>query len=116
MGIRGYPFMPITPIKDQIIIRQDAPKEKLDSGLYLPQGHRDLHDDFGTVLAVGPGRITSGGVRIPMEVKPGDRVLFKRRPASALVRDPREGGYPKEWENILVLREDDILGIVEVDG
>lgn len=107
--------MPITPIKDQVIVRQDAPREKLDSGLYLPQGHRDLYEDFGTVLAVGPGRFTEGGHRIPMDVKVGDRVLFKRRPATALNRDSRETN-PKEWENILVLKEDDILGVVEVDS
>jgi len=103
----------VTPIKDQVVVRQDAPKERLASGLYLPDTlSRELQEDFGTVLAVGPGAIAPGGARIPIDVRPGDRVLFQRRPESALVPDEREGGRP-EWLGILMLRASDILAVIE---
>ncbi len=87
-------------------MRQDPVKEKLDSGLYLPDVcARELQDDFATVIAVGPGR------DLPLEVQVGDRVLFKRRPGTALIPDKREGG-PSEWTDLLMLRETDIIGVV----
>lgn len=95
--------MTIRPIRDQILVKQEKPKEKLASGLFVPQGSRDLYEDFGEVIAVGPGRVTEGGVLIEPSVKPGDRVLFKRRPASEL--DGEMKGY-------LMLRDEDMLGIV----
>jgi chaperonin GroES len=103
----------VAPIKDRVIIRQDPKKERLASGLYLPDtASRELQEDFGTVLAVGPGAVGPGGQRIPMEVAVGDRVLFKRRPSSALIPDEREGG-PAEWKDVLVLREEDIIAVID---
>ena len=94
----------IRPIRDQVLVRQDPPSERHSSGLYLPDSAvRDLQEDLGAVLGVGPG-VT--------EVWPGDRVLFKRRPGSALVPDSRLGG-DSEWIDVLMLREDDIIGIIE---
>lgn len=93
----------LRPIHDQVLVRQDPVKEKLDSGLYLPDVcARELQDDFATVLSVGPKAL---------EVAPGDRVLFKRRPGTALIADKREGG-PPEWMDLLMLRETDIIGVV----
>lgn len=87
--------MTIRPIRDQVLVKQDAVKEKLDSGIFLPQNSRDLYDDYATVIAVGPKVV---------DVKAGDRVLFKRRPASAL-----EG----EWKDYLMLKEEDMLAVIE---
>jgi co-chaperonin GroES (HSP10) len=93
----------LRPIHDQILVRQDPVKEKLDSGLYLPDvASRALQEDLATVLTVGPGAL---------EVQVGDRVLFKRRAGTALISDPREGG-PEEWTDLLMLRETDIIGVV----
>lgn len=102
----------IRPLKDNVLVKQDAPKEKLASGLFVPQGTRELYDDFGTVLAVGPGRVTEGGEIVPVSVKPGDRVMFKRRPASLINPDARPDG---EWYNYLMLKDEDIVGVLDVE-
>jgi chaperonin GroES len=94
----------IRPLKDNIIVKQDKPKEKLASGLFVPQNSRDLYEDTGEVIAVGTGRVLPNGTVLPLSVKPGDRIYFKRRPASAL-----EG----EWEGLLVLRDEDVIGLCE---
>lgn len=101
-----------TPIKDQVLVRQDPPKEKVGSGvLFAPQGSEE-YPPMGTVLKVGPGKVGPGGGRIPLDVKPGDRVMFKRKPGSALVPDAREGDE-RGWKDLLVLTEDDILLVLE---
>ena len=93
----------IRPIRDNILVKQDKPKEKLASGLFVPQNARELHEDFGTVIAVGPGRVLDNGVLVVPEVKPGDRVLFRRRPASLLDGE----------EDLLMLKDDDILAVID---
>lgn len=93
----------LRPIHDQILVQQDRPKEKLASGLYVPDtAERALQEDLATVVLVGPK---------VLEVNAGDRVLFKRRPCTALIPDEREGG-PEEWKDLLMLRETDIIGVV----
>lgn len=101
----------IRPIGGDIIVEQDEQKETTTSGLYMPQGVRERWSDVGTVRAVGPG-VYVNGVRIPLEVKEGDRVVFKRRPSSALNGDGLEGGR-EEWKNLLRLQEEDIIGVIE---
>lgn len=100
----------ITPIRDQILVRQDPPRDKIGS-LYVPQGQEE-YPPIATVLKVGPGLYGPDGARVPMDVKVGDRVMFKRRGSTALIPDSREGGR-EEWKNVLVLLESDIIGIVE---
>lgn len=95
--------MNIRPIRDNILVKQDKPKEKLASGLFVPQNSRDLQEDFGTVIAVGPGKVLDNGTLVVPEVKPGDRVLFKRRPASII-----EGE-----EDLLMLKDEDMLAVVD---
>lgn len=102
----------IRPIRDQVLVRQDPKKERFANGLYAPDvASRELQDDLGTVVAVGPGALVDG-VRIPLLVGPEDRVMFRRRPDSALIPDPREGGRP-EWRDLVLLRESDIIAVIE---
>lgn len=86
----------IRPIKDRVLVKQDPPKEKVGSLFVL----NEVHDDTGTVIAIG----TDEGIT----VKAGDRITFKRRPGSALWE--RAGD---EWEGLLMLREEDIIGVLE---
>ena len=90
----------VRPLKNKLIVQQDAPKTML-RGLHLPQGTRELYEDLGTVIAAGAD---------VKDVVAGDRVLFKRRPGSALNPDSREG--VSDLDNLLVLLEEDILGVV----
>lgn len=93
----------IRPIRDRVLVRQDEPKTMIGS-LHVPQG-LEQWPPVGVVLAAGP--------RCKLEdFKIGDRVQFKRRPASAVVPDVREPHDP-EWEGLVVLHEEDIQGVVE---
>lgn len=93
----------LRPIRDQVLVRQDPLLERLASGLYVPEtAARVLQEDYATVLAVGPACT---------ELAVGDRVLFARRPGTALITDPREGGR-EEWRDLLMLRETDVVGVI----
>ncbi len=96
----------VRPIQDRVMVRRDKPKNQTKSGLHLPDGAEDW-PTTGTVLAVGPR------VKEPL-IHVGVRVFFQSRPASALIRDDREPGERdhKEWERVVMLREEDVLGIV----
>lgn len=91
----------IRPIKDRLLVRQDPPKEKLNNGLYLPQGSRDLYDDVGVVITKGPDCTDAYQV--------GDRIRFTRRPASHL------GDVSEEWKDYLMLRDEDVVAVVTED-
>lgn len=96
------------PLRGRILVRQDRPVERLASGLYVPDiAARELQQDFAEVLALGPE--VEGE---PYDVKVGDRVLFTRRPGTALVYDPRDAD-PNGWKDLLMLFETDIVGVVE---
>jgi co-chaperonin GroES (HSP10) len=99
----------VRPIRDQVLVRQDPKENKVAGGLlYTPEGSEHW-PSTGTVEAVGPGLPNA-----PMDegLMPGARVLFQRRPASALHRDLGVG-EPEEWKGLIMLRESDILGIIE---
>lgn len=94
----------VRAIRDQIIVLQDKPLDKLASGLYVPDSAaRELQHDMGIVQAIGPD---------VHDVGPGERIMFRRRPESALITDKREGGRP-EWMDVLMLREEDVLLIFD---
>lgn len=94
----------VRPLRDQVVVRQMRPKDRLDSGLYIPQSaEREFQEDMATVLAIGPKVV---------DVAVGDVVLFGRRPNSALIPDRNSLG-PKGWEDVLVLREEDMIAVVE---
>lgn len=93
--------MNIRPIKNRVLVRQEPPQDKIGT-LYVPQG-LEHYPNFATVVAIGP--------EVQSELKVGDRVLFKRKPDSALNPDTREG--KSEFDDLLVLPEENILAIVE---
>lgn len=107
--------MKIRPIGDQVLVRQDGAQQFVgkSSLIIAPQGSEEW-TPFGTVVAVGPGVVGPGGQRIEIDagLVPGSRVMFKRKPGSALNPDSREGD-PDDLNNLLMLREADIIGIVE---
>jgi chaperonin GroES len=103
----------LRPLKDQVLVRQDPSTDKVgkEGLLYAPQGSEQF-PNYGTVIAAGPGIPNKDGIYVPLEVKAGDRVLFKRKVGSAINPDPREGD-PDGMKNYLMLREGDILAVVE---
>ena len=96
--------MQIKPLSDHILIEPIKEEEKTKSGILLPETAEKEKPEQGLVIAVGPGKKNKSGGLIPMEVKPGDKVLFtKYSPNEIKVED-------KEY---LIAKEEDILAILE---
>jgi len=94
----------IRPLADRVVVKPVEREEKTKGGIYLPDTASKERPMEGTVLAVGEGRIDDSGKRIPMNVKPGDRVIFAKYSGTEFKVDDVE---------YLILSEKDILGIVQ---
>ncbi len=96
--------MQIKPISDHVLIEPIKGEEKSKGGILLPETAEKERPEQGKVIATGPGKKDEAGKIIPMEVKPGDKVLFtKYGPNEIKVED-------KEY---LIAKEEDILAILE---
>lgn len=94
----------IRPLADRVVVKPLEREEKTKGGIYLPDTASKERPMEGTVLAVGEGRIDDNGKRIPMNVKPGDRVIFAKYSGTEFKVDDVE---------YLILSEKDILGIIQ---
>lgn len=96
--------MPITPLADRVIIQRfEEEEEKSKGGIIIPDTAKEK-PQRGKVIAVGPGRVTDDGKRVPMEVKKGDEVLFGKYSGTEVKIDGVE---------YLIMHESDILAIVK---
>lgn len=77
--------MQVTPLEDRILVLPDKAKTQTDSGLYLPES--DRKSTTGTVVAVGPGRMTQTGTRVEPSVTVNDKVMFGEYDGSDIVID-----------------------------
>lgn len=95
--------MTITPLFDRVVIERSEENTKTRSGLYLPETatEKPLR---GVVTAVGQGRVSDEGKVTPLTVKVGDSVLFAKYSGTEIKIDGKE---------VLILGEEDILGIIE---
>lgn len=96
--------MKLRPLDDKIIIKPTSEEEKTSSGIVLPETADKEKPEQGEVVSVGPGKIGENGKRLPMNVKKGDKVLFKKY-------SPDEIKIGEE--EYLVAKEEDILAIIE---
>ena len=94
--------MEIRPLHDRVIVKRLAAERTTASGIVIPDTAGDKPDQ-GEVLAVGPGKHDDQGRLIPMAVKAGDRVLFGKYSGQTVKVD---------GEELLVMREDDIMGVI----
>lgn len=94
------------PLGDRVVIKQLEQEEVSRGGLVLPDTAREKPQE-GEVIAIGPGRITDEGKRLPMELKVGDRILYARYAGTEV-----KGDGDDDDEEFLVLRESDILAKV----
>ena len=94
----------LKPLGDRVVVEPIEQEETTASGIILPETAKEKPQE-GNVLAVGPGRKDEEGDRIPMDVKEGDRVLYVKY-AGTEVKLPDD-------RKVLVLKESDILAIVE---
>jgi chaperonin GroES len=95
--------MKIKPLHDRILVQRVEEETKTKGGIIIPDTAKEKPAE-GKVVAVGSGRIGEDGKRLPLEVKTGDRVLFSKYGGTEV---------KVEGEEYLIMREDDILGIVE---
>ena len=100
---KGAMDMKFKPLRDRVFVRYSSEEEKTSGGLYIPDTAKEKPQQ-GTVVAAGPGRVTDDGKLQPMEVKVGDTILFDKYSGSKIMIDK---------EDYLIVREEDILGILE---
>ena len=91
----------IKPLHDRIIVKRLAEEERSRGGIIIPDTAKEKPQQ-GEVMAVGAGKINEDGTRRPLDVKPGDRVLFGKYSGSEVKIDDQE---------YLIMREDAILGV-----
>ena len=97
--------MSLKPLGDRVIVEPVEKEEMTAGGIILPETAKEKPQQ-GTIVAVGPGRRDEDGKRIPMDVKVGDRVLFAKYAGTEVKLE--------EDEKVLVLKESDILAVVEL--
>ena len=95
--------MKIRPLQDRVIVRQLEEEEKTEGGIIIPDTAKEKPME-GRVVAVGKGKVLEDGKIAPLDVKAGDRVLFSKYAGTEV---------KLEGEEHLIMREDDILGIIE---
>jgi chaperonin GroES len=95
--------MKFRPLHDRVVVRRVDAEEKTAGGIIIPDTAKEKPQQ-GEVLAVGPGGRDESGKLTPLDVKTGDRILFGKWSGTEVVID---------GEELLVMKESDILGIVE---
>ncbi len=96
----------ITPLHDRVIVRRLEEGEQIRGGIIIPDTAKEKPQE-GEVIAVGEGKYKEDGTRQALDVKAGDRVLFGKYGGSEIKLD---------GEELLIMREDEILGIIERAG
>ena len=95
--------MKIRPLHDRVIVKRLEEERKTASGIVIPETAAEKPDQ-GEILAVGKGKILESGEVRKLDVKVGDRVLFGKYSGQSVKVD---------GEELLVMREEDIMGVVE---
>lgn len=95
--------MKIRPLQDRIIVLRVDEEEKTSGGIIIPDTAKEKPQE-GKVVAVGKGKVGDDGKVQPLDVKKGDRVLFGKYAGTEI---------KLEGEDHLIMREDDILGVLE---
>lgn len=95
--------MKLRPLNDRVVIKRIEEEERTAGGIIIPDTAKEKPIQ-GEVLAVGNGKLMEDGTRRPLDVKAGDRVLFSKYAGTDI---------KVEGEDLLIMREDDILAIIE---
>ena len=95
--------MKVRPLNDRVLVLRTENEKKSTGGIIIPDTAKEKPQE-GKVVAVGAGKLNEKGERLPMDVKENDRILFGKYGGSDITIDGVEH---------LILREDDILGVLE---
>ncbi len=94
--------MEVTPLHDRVVVRRLEAKEERKGNIVIPDTAKEKPQE-GEVIAAGNGRLLENGTRLAMDVKKGDRILFGKYSGTEIKLD---------GEELLIMREEDILGIL----
>jgi chaperonin GroES len=89
----------LQPLTDRLVVKPIQKEEMTKGGIFIPDTAKEKPQE-GEVIAIGPGRMTDDGKRIPMDLKVGDRVIYSKYGGSEIKIDDVE---------MIILRENDIL-------
>ena len=92
-----------TPLHDRILVRRLEEGETVRGGIIIPDSAKEKPQE-GKIVAVGPGARDESGKLVPLDVKAGDRILFGKWSGTEVKVD---------GEDLLIMKESDVLGIVE---
>jgi chaperonin GroES len=95
--------MKVKPLNDRVLVQRMEELQVTKGGIFIPDTAKEKPVE-GKVIAVGPGKVNDQGTRVPLNLKEGDRILFGRYSGSEIKIEGAE---------YLMMREDDILAIVE---
>jgi len=95
--------MKIRPLHDRVIVQRIEEEEKTKGGIIIPDTAKEKPQE-GKVIAVGPGKVLENGTKVTLDVKVGDKILFGKYSGTEI---------KIEGEEFLMMREDDILGVIE---
>ena len=98
--------MNIRPLHDRVLVKRIEQEEQVRGGIIIPDTAKEKPQE-AEVIAVGPGKVTDDGKRSPMDVKEGDRILMGKYSGSEIKLDGTD---------YVILREDEILGVVSSNG
>jgi chaperonin GroES len=93
----------IRPLGERVVVKPLPSEERTKSGIVLPDTAKEKPQE-GEVIAVGSGKILETGQRVPIDLKPGDKILFSKYAGNEVKIDEIE---------YLIMREADILGVIE---
>ena len=95
--------MDLRPLHDRVLVRRLEEGETIRGGIVIPDTAKEKPQQ-AEVIAIGNGKLLDSGERVPLDIKPGDRILFGKYSGSDIKIDGQE---------YLILREDEILGVLE---
>ena len=95
--------MDVRPLHDRIVVRRDEQREQKSGGIIIPDTAKEK-PQRGTVIAAGSGTIRDGGLRVPLDVRAGDVILFGKYTSQEIKVD---------GEDYLIMREDEVLAVIE---
>ncbi|MDF1578226.1 MAG: co-chaperone GroES [Desulfurivibrionaceae bacterium] len=95
--------MKIRPLNDRVLVKRLAEEEVTKGGIIIPDSAKEKPVE-GEIIATGPGKLNDKGERVAIDLKAGDKVLFSKYGGTEVKLD---------GEDYLIMREDDILGVVE---
>ena len=95
--------MHFRPLHDRVVVRRLEGEEKTKGGIIIPDTAKEKPQE-GEIVAVGPGARDEAGKLVPLDVKPGDRILFGKWSGTEVKID---------GEEFLIMKESDIMGVIE---